>query len=153
MGNSYRMRRRSTLTPQEQEECKRLKAVWETWRSRHGHNQQWLADQLGMNQSAVSHYLNGRNAVNAALLVKIKKVLGVEPAEISPRVAAELAPVTGRSAATFGVLSAPEQQLVDYIHAHGKTEAQRASIARQILLAARAFLEKPVEDAVIRMRP
>ncbi|UBX30846.1 helix-turn-helix domain-containing protein [Arsenophonus apicola] len=52
--------------------------------------QEDIADQLGIGQAAVSHYLNGVNPLNAKTVALFAKLLKVKPNEISPSIALEL---------------------------------------------------------------
>jgi len=49
------------LSPEKKEECLRLKALFNSRKAELGLTQEKLAHALDMNQSSVSHYLNGVN--------------------------------------------------------------------------------------------
>ena len=49
------------LPPEKKEECQRLKAIFNAKKNDLGLTQEKLAHALEMNQSSVSHYLNGIN--------------------------------------------------------------------------------------------
>lgn len=49
--------------------------------------QEKLAEQLGVNQSSVSHYLNGVNPLNTEIAAAFAKILDVPVSDFSPRLA------------------------------------------------------------------
>jgi SOS-response transcriptional repressor LexA len=78
------------LTDEELLECTRLKAIFVAKKSVLGLSQQSLADKMDMSQSAVSHYLNGRNALNTEVALQFADNLDCRIAEFSPRLARHL---------------------------------------------------------------
>lgn len=92
------------LPPDKKEECLRLKAIFNSRKSDLGLTQEKLAHALDMNQSSVSHYLNGINPLNAPVAAAFAKILGIEVSEFSERLSEEIAKMT-----TGGV--APRQDL------------------------------------------
>lgn len=95
-------RSRTPLTAEQLEDARRLKAAFERVKAerRVQHDtrvtQESLAAACGWNtQSAAWQYLNGHIPLNLDALTKISAYLGVHPAEISPRLAAQIAPITG----------------------------------------------------------
>lgn len=88
-------RRREQLSDDEMRECKALKLIYENKKKRLGMTQEVVADQLGITQAAVSHYLNGRNALNVKIATGFAHVLGVDVTEFSHRLAAMLPCVGG----------------------------------------------------------
>jgi phage repressor protein C with HTH and peptisase S24 domain len=82
------------LTPDKKEECLRLKALFNSRKSELGLTQEKLAHALEMNQSSVSHYLNGVNPLNAAVAASFARILGVDVSAFSERLAEEIARMT-----------------------------------------------------------
>lgn len=82
---------KKTLTPDKKEECLRLKAIFNARKTELGLTQEKLAHALDMNQSSVSHYMNGVNALNAPVAAAFARILGVEVSEFSERLAEEIA--------------------------------------------------------------
>ena len=79
---------KKALTSEQLADAQRLKALWES-RFKGVLTQQEAALRCGWSQGAFHQYLTGRIAINLQALLKISKALGVEPGEISPRLAAE----------------------------------------------------------------
>ena len=61
------MENKKSLTTEQLEDAKRLKALYESKKKELGITQYSIADELGITQGAVGHYLNGRNAFVASL--------------------------------------------------------------------------------------
>lgn len=81
------------LTPEEKEECEKLKALYLSWKAATGKTQEQAADILGFKtQGAVSQYLNGKLALNLQAASKFAKMLNCHVSAFSPRLAAELPP-------------------------------------------------------------
>jgi phage repressor protein C with HTH and peptisase S24 domain len=59
-----------------------------------GLTQEKLAHALDMNQSSVSHYLNGVNPLNAPVASAFARILGIEVSDFSERLAEEIARMT-----------------------------------------------------------
>jgi phage repressor protein C with HTH and peptisase S24 domain len=83
------------LSPDRKEECLRLKAIFNSRKSELGLTQEKLAHALEMNQSSVSHYLNGVNPLNAHVAAAFARILGVEVSAFSERLADEIATMAG----------------------------------------------------------
>lgn len=79
------------LPPDRKDECLRLKAIFNSKKNELGLTQEKLAHALDMNQSSVSHYLNGVNPLNAPVAAAFAKLLGVNVADFSERLAEEIA--------------------------------------------------------------
>jgi SOS-response transcriptional repressor LexA len=84
--------KKHTLTAEQHEECRRLKALWEGRKATLGLTQQRLADAIGegITQGAVGHYLNARNALNIEAALAFSKALQVDVEDFSPRLASSL---------------------------------------------------------------
>lgn len=84
------MKNEKRLTPAQLKDSERLKAIYESKKKSLGITQQDIADELNITQSAVGHYLNGRNALNISSALMFAKILGVQVEEFSPHLAKEL---------------------------------------------------------------
>jgi len=81
------------LTPEQQKDATRLKQSFRLWqvkrRERHEpSSQEEVAERLGFGQSALNQYLNGKIPLNGEVLAKFSELLGVDPSDISPAIAA-----------------------------------------------------------------
>lgn len=85
---------RRSLSPEEQEEARRLAVFWNEYRDKNpGATQSWLAVASGLGtQGAVSQYLRGVIPLNLHALVSICRVIDADPYYISPRL---MDPITG----------------------------------------------------------
>lgn len=84
------MKNKNRLTEEQQKDAERLKAIYESKKKTLGITQQDIADELSITQSAVGHYLNGRNALNVSSALMFAKILEVQIEEFSPHLAREL---------------------------------------------------------------
>lgn len=84
------MEKKKILTPAQMADSQRLKALYEAKKKELGITQQSIADALDISQGAVGHYLNGRNALNAAVASVFAKLLGVSVADFSPSLAKDI---------------------------------------------------------------
>ncbi len=75
------------LTPTELEECRALKAIYQSRKRDLGLSQERLAEAFGMSQAGISMYLNGRNALNVMTAARFSKLLQVPISTFSPRIA------------------------------------------------------------------
>lgn len=78
------------LPQDKKEECLRLKALFNSKKQELGLTQEKLAHALEMNQSSVSHYLNGVNPLNPAVAASFARILNVDVREFSERLAEEM---------------------------------------------------------------
>lgn len=85
------METKKVLTTEQLEDAKRLKALYESKKKTLGVTQYTIADELGISQGAVGHYLNGRNALNAPIASGFAKILQVPISDFSPAIAREVA--------------------------------------------------------------
>lgn len=84
------MKNTKTLTPDQLEDAKRLKALYESKKKSLGITQQDIADALDITQGAVGHYLNGRNALNLSAALTFSRILKVPVSDFSPTLANEV---------------------------------------------------------------
>jgi predicted transcriptional regulator len=68
------MKNPKRLTTEQQKDSERLKAIYESKKKSLGITQQDIADKLNITQSAVGHYLNGRNALNVSSALMFAKI-------------------------------------------------------------------------------
>lgn len=81
---------RKTITAENLAEARRLKALFQESSRRKGLTQAQMALELGISQGAVSHYLNGKNALNLRAAVAFSRCIGCPVGDFSPRLAQEL---------------------------------------------------------------
>lgn len=86
---------KKALDPERKAECQKLKAIFNSKKRDLGLTQEKLAHALEMNQSSVSHYLNGVNPLNAPIASAFAKILDVSVEEFSPRLAEQIADLVG----------------------------------------------------------
>jgi phage repressor protein C with HTH and peptisase S24 domain len=106
------------LNPEEQQECQRLKALYVLRRKDYGLTQEAVAAQLGISQAAVSHYLNGVNALNLDTAVGFATLLSVEVDEFSERLARQRRQLASENPAGAGIRTyrhRDELSLDDYV--------------------------------------
>lgn len=85
------MENKKTLTTEQLEDAARLKALYESKKKELRITQYTIADDLGITQGAVGHYLNGRNALNVEVASGFAKLLQVSISDFSPSIAAKAA--------------------------------------------------------------
>ncbi|UBM23328.1 helix-turn-helix domain-containing protein [Pseudomonas sp. p1(2021b)] len=78
------------LPQDRKEECLRLKAIFTSKKKELGLTQERLAHLLDMNQSSVSHYLNGVNPLNTGVAAAFSRILQVPVSSFSTRLAEEI---------------------------------------------------------------
>ncbi|MEX0447270.1 LexA family protein [Xenorhabdus sp. SGI246] len=72
------------LTTEQLADAKRLKDIYESKKKQLGISQEKFADELGKSQGAISHYLNGTNALNLEIAADFANRLGVTINDFSP---------------------------------------------------------------------
>ncbi|MDX7985999.1 helix-turn-helix domain-containing protein [Xenorhabdus sp. 12] len=72
------------LTAEQIADATRLKDLFESRKKQLGISQETLAEEIGKTQSAISHYLNGINALNLEMAAFFAKKLGAKIADFSP---------------------------------------------------------------------
>lgn len=85
------MENKKMLTPEQLQDAARLKALYESKKKDLGVTQYTIADELGITQGAVGHYLNGRNALNVSVASGFSRILKVPISDFSPSLAKEAA--------------------------------------------------------------
>jgi transcriptional regulator with XRE-family HTH domain len=96
------------LPADRKDECLRLKAIFNSKKTSLGLTQEKLAHALEINQSSVSHYLNGVNPLNASVAAAFARILKVEVGEFSERLAQEMQ----RIASAVGPAQAKESNVI-----------------------------------------
>lgn len=85
------METKKSLTTEQLEDAKRLKALYESKKKELGITQYTIADELGITQGAVGHYLNGRNALNVDVAAGFARLLQVPISDFSVTIANKVA--------------------------------------------------------------
>jgi SOS-response transcriptional repressor LexA len=86
--------KKKTLTDEERHECRRLKAIYQAKKKELKLTHESIGEQMGdVGQSAISHYLNGVNALNLQAAIIFSRALKVPISDFSTRLAALAAPV------------------------------------------------------------
>jgi len=101
------------LNEEQLNECKQLKAIFRARAKSAGVTQQNIADELGISQAAVSHYLNGVNPLNPRVAAVFSKFLRMPVQSFSPRLADEIKSTT--EAARIGLFGLDEDVNVKQI--------------------------------------
>ncbi|WP_052121840.1 LexA family transcriptional regulator [Gallibacterium genomosp. 2] len=83
--------KKKALTEEQKNECAELKKIFEQKKAELNLSQAEVAEYFGMSQSAINHYLNGINALNAYIATKFAKLLKVTVSTFSERLAIEIA--------------------------------------------------------------
>lgn len=86
VGNVFYMvsKPKQKLAEYRQTDAQRLRAIWELRKTQHHWTQDQAAEAMGIKQTLVSHYLNGRKAIGTEALLRWAKFLQVSPLEIKP---------------------------------------------------------------------
>lgn len=98
--------RKRILNADQAAECERLKNTYKARARAARVTQLDIAEELGITQAAVSHYLNGINPLNARVAAVFSKFLRIPVRVFSPRLADEIESTT--EAARIGFLSLDE---------------------------------------------
>lgn len=85
------MESKKSLTTEQLEDASRLKALYESKKKELKITQYTIADDLGVTQGAIGHFLNGRNALNVDVAAGFAKALQVSVSDFSPSLAAKIA--------------------------------------------------------------
>lgn len=72
------------MTAEDYAAAERLRTAWYDFRAREKKTQMWLANEAGMSQGNVSHYLRGRFPIGVGPTIRLAAVLGIDPADIRP---------------------------------------------------------------------
>ncbi|HGK4601136.1 TPA: LexA family protein [Yersinia enterocolitica] len=83
--------KKKPLTPEQLDDAKRLKELFNAKKKALGISQESVAHELGVGQSAVNQFLNGINPLNVTNAAAFAKVLNEPISSFSPSLATELA--------------------------------------------------------------
>ncbi|WP_340532053.1 LexA family transcriptional regulator [Escherichia coli] len=83
--------KKKPLTPEQLEDAKRLKSIFNAKKKELGLSQESLAYELGITQSAVHQLMSGINAINASYAAQLAKLLQVKVGDFSPSLAKSIA--------------------------------------------------------------
>ena len=114
------------LTEEQLSDAARLKALYESKKKSLGITQQDIADGLDITQSAVGHYLNGRNALNVSSALMFAKFLEVQVGDFSPHLAKELEAMHAAAQNVHflgGYEKSPKYPLISWVSAGSWSEA------------------------------
>lgn len=79
------------LTDEQKADAQRLKSLYQSVKKGLGLSQASIADAMGITQSAVGHYMNGRQPLNARAVSAFAQILNVGAEQISPSLARQIA--------------------------------------------------------------
>lgn len=82
--------KKTPLTKEQLEDCRRLKAIYEQKKKALGISQYTIAHDMGIGQSAVNQLLTGKNVININHASKFSKILKVPIESFSPSLAADI---------------------------------------------------------------
>lgn len=86
---------KNKLTPTQKADASRLRAAFKAWQADQKARgfaapQHMLTGYMGINQSAISQYLNAYIPLNADILLKFCELMGTDPESISPTIMAQV---------------------------------------------------------------
>lgn len=128
------MEKKKSLTPEQLEDAKRLKALYESKKKSLGITQQHIADELDITQGAVGHYLNGRNSLNVPVASAFAKILQISISDFSPSLSREAAGYSTSADSNVSIVSrykpGKEYPLISKVQAGAWNEAVEAYTLR-----------------------
>jgi len=78
------MSKKIPLSEEQMADAVRLKALYKAKARQLGLTQELIADELGITQGGVSHYLNGKNALNTKVAAAFARLFKVSVRDFSP---------------------------------------------------------------------
>ena len=96
-----------SLEDQQMADSERLKRAWTSFKARTGVSQSDATELLGIQQSAISQYLNGKIKLNLPILLKWSAWMEVPPESISPTLCKHLALSSSTSRASNECATGP----------------------------------------------
>ncbi|RUT65500.1 peptidase S24 [Morganella morganii] len=124
------MNEKRQLTTEQLEDCRRLKALYESKKKALGITQQSIADILNISQGAVGHYLNGRNALNLQTASIFSAQLNVPISDFSPSLATEAQALSAAIDSNISGLRpykpSPRYPVINWVQAGAWNEANEA---------------------------
>lgn len=88
--NTAASQKKRPLTPEESEECRVLKSIYDKKKRELGLTQETIGHEFGVTTGAVGHYLRGRNALNLTVALGFAKILKVPVSCFSQRLAEQI---------------------------------------------------------------
>lgn len=122
------MENKKILTTEQLDDAKRLKALYESKKKGLSVTQYTIADELGISQGAVGHYLNGRIALNPPIASGFAKILQISIADFSPSIAA----IISGQASTVG------DQAIEFV---GKVRPGLVSVIGEAILGVDGMID------------
>ncbi|WP_130947123.1 LexA family protein [Klebsiella pneumoniae] len=121
------MEPKKNLTTEQLADAARLKALYESKKKALGITQYSIADELGITQGAVGHYLNGRNALNLTVAAAFAKILQVSIADFSPSIDEEAQKILANETSNVKLVGpykqGKEYPLISWVQAGAWAEA------------------------------
>ncbi len=121
------MEPKKNLTTEQLADAARLKALYESKKKALGVTQYSIADELGITQGAVGHYLNGRNALNLTVAAAFAKILQVSIADFSPSIDEEAQKILANETSNVKLVGpykqGKEYPLISWVQAGAWAEA------------------------------
>lgn len=84
------MSKKIPLTESQKADAARLKSLYQSRARQLGLTQELIADELGITQGGVSHYLNGKNPLNTKVAATFARLLKVSVKDFSPELHAQI---------------------------------------------------------------
>lgn len=148
-----RKKYKSDLKGEARADWQRLKAKWDEFEAQDPktRTQEWLAEQCGWKtQGAANQYLNGYIRLNLTALVRFAKVMGFDPKEVSPSLAADLEFLTTPGAQRELPLEAAEAaDLVAKHHQHAPSLLGALKSMVQLIEKERAHGAEAATDTTV----
>lgn len=135
-----------SLTPEQKADAARLMAAYRNWKADkkaagETANQETMAHELGMTQSAFSQFCRGVRPINVELLTKLRLVFGWKPEDISPSLAMKMAKVAEATGAIDPDSHAPVR-MIDAKASAGRGQVVCSDDVTKELMFRRDWLSK-----------
>lgn len=146
-----RKNRSSKPTPADLEAAERLRAAWA--KRPRGLTQEKMGVLLGASQSAVSHYLSGRNALNYRVLMLFAQALDIDPIAIRDDLPEQALASSGKFSAAPPIKGKPSDEVTSLLLELTPDRLQRAPehIRKMVGQAMMTYALHP-EDALSILR-
>lgn len=108
--------KQAIVTAEDRQAAANLKEIWEARRNEFGLTQEIAGARMGMNQSAVSQYLNGRIPIGLEALLKWSGLLGCKPEDIrSDTALGDLIVTRDNTPRIHALAISPPETPIDYV--------------------------------------